>query len=152
MDETYLEVKWSVSRGRDTYGYNICTIVDTSTGKKYRCNGGGYDMTGTSFGEWLEDVHGDELVKLVPHQERTYDADGKYVSQKGLGHGFYGLTHLIEPSKLDDKGFKRVTPHLDGACGFESMRRIAEALGLRVKSMNLTRQGNARGYLITSAD
>lgn len=39
-----LALSWSVSRGRDTYGYNICRLDDTSTGERFKCMGGGYDM------------------------------------------------------------------------------------------------------------
>lgn len=58
-----LEFKWSVSRGRDTYGYNICSLyVD---GRKVAsCNGGGYDMKGTCFGIFLEKHFADRLRKL----------------------------------------------------------------------------------------
>ena len=40
--------KWTVSRGRYTYGYNICTMyLHRRNGDKVKvssCNGGGYDM------------------------------------------------------------------------------------------------------------
>lgn len=62
MEKT-LEFKWGVSRGRDTYGYTICSLyVD---GRKVAsCNGGGYDMKGTSFGHYLERAYADRLLKL----------------------------------------------------------------------------------------
>lgn len=47
--ETFLEFQTSVSRGADTYGYNIVRLVDTHyNGKAYKCMGGGYDMHGTN--------------------------------------------------------------------------------------------------------
>jgi hypothetical protein len=55
MNSTHLNISWSVSRGQDTYGYNICRLDDTRTGKRYHLNGGGYDMIGTVLGDWLED-------------------------------------------------------------------------------------------------
>jgi hypothetical protein len=60
-----LELKWSVSRGRDTYGYNICSLyVD---GRKVSsCNGGGYDMKGTALGNWVARAFADRLVALKP--------------------------------------------------------------------------------------
>lgn len=62
---TTLEFKWTESRGRDTYGYTICTLyVD---GRKVaRCNGGGYDMKGTCFGSWLASAYADRLNALKP--------------------------------------------------------------------------------------
>jgi len=112
----YLELKWSVSRGRETYGYNIATLR-TQDGKRYTCNGGGYDMIGTVFGAWLQDVHQAGLTRLD-------------VSQ------YYGAT------KRDDGSV-----HLDGACGLESIRDIAKALGLTVKATT-DRKGNYTGFMV----
>lgn len=62
MNINHLRMSWSVSRGRDTYGYNICKLTDGNTGKQYRCMGGGYDMQGTVFGDWLEANYPDRLA------------------------------------------------------------------------------------------
>ena len=141
-DETYLSVAWSVSRGRDTYGYNICTVTDESTGKKYRCNGGGYDLLGTSFGEWLQDRYQRELVDIKERAhgtwtettegpwERMYDDAGLY----GMG-----VNYMLD-------GSVKVT--LDGACGESSMRKIADALELNVRA-TVNRKGHVTGYLIS---
>lgn len=61
----HLKFRWTVSRRRDTYGYNICTLyVD---GKKAaRCNGGGYDMKGTCLGSWMARAYADRLRALRP--------------------------------------------------------------------------------------
>jgi hypothetical protein len=60
-----LEFRWSVSRGRDTYGYNICTL--TADGRKVaRCNGGGYDMKGSCFGDFIAKHYADRLLALKP--------------------------------------------------------------------------------------
>ncbi len=89
-----LEFKWTVSRGRDTYGYNICTLY--ADGRKVsQCNGGGYDMEGTCLGNFIASHYADRLLKLTESQfpERTEwqgtFKDGKRVS---LGRGFYGLS------------------------------------------------------------
>lgn len=72
-----LEFKWGVSRGRDTYGYNICSLY--VGGKKVSsCNGGGYDMKGTAFGDWIEKQFQSELKKLNPsdfYGMRVYDGE-----------------------------------------------------------------------------
>lgn len=63
----YLEFKWTVSRGRDTYGYNICTLyVDGE--KVARCNGGGYDMAGTCLGDFVARQYADRLLSLKPEE------------------------------------------------------------------------------------
>jgi len=73
-----LEFKWTVSRGRDTDGYNICSLyVD---GRKVAsCNGGGYDMKGTALGNWIAKAYADRLRKLrlskFPEQSHWERAD-----------------------------------------------------------------------------
>lgn len=62
---TTLEIKWTTSRGRDTYGYNVCTLY--ADGRKVaRCNGGGYDMEGACLGNWLTYAYPDRLRELRP--------------------------------------------------------------------------------------
>jgi hypothetical protein len=145
--ETYLSVKWSVSRGRDTYGYNICTITDQNTGKRYRCNGGGYDMEGTSFGEWLEATHQTELA-AISGRAQTF-TDWRDPSALNLGttrtanpspDALYGFTFHREPSARPVS--------LDGACGMSSMRKIAEAIGLELTRTH-DRKGNTTGYIVS---
>lgn len=58
-----LQFKWTVSRGRDTDGYNICSLY--VEGKKVAsCNGGGYDMEGTCLGSWVARRFAERLCKL----------------------------------------------------------------------------------------
>lgn len=92
-------LRWTISRARDTEGYNVATLyID---GRKVgRCNGGGYDLVGTVFAEWLQNAFAKRIV-LLPENR------------------YYGL-HVQE-----DGGF-----YLDGACGIESMERIAKAIGV----------------------
>ena len=62
-----LEFKWTISRGRDTYGYNICSLY--VNGKKVSsCNGGGYDMSGSCIGDWMEKNFQNEMKKLNPNE------------------------------------------------------------------------------------
>ena len=61
--EKVLKFKWTVSRGRETYGYNIVSLyVDGQ--KVSSCNGGGYDMQGTALGKWVMDNFQDKTRKL----------------------------------------------------------------------------------------
>ncbi len=102
----FLEMKWSVSKGRDTYGYNICTLWDGNTA--YRCSGGGYDLQGTVFAEWLTVHYMDEIVeKLKPYDDSDRDNDN------------YGF------NKYNGKYF------LAGACGLDSIIRIAQKIPRR---------------------
>src|SRR3972149_2780023 len=82
MKEYLLEFKWTVSKGRDTYGYNICSLyVDGS--KVSACNGGGDDMQGKALGNWIALTFEKELVGLtIPKSRRN----GQDVQE------YYGLT------------------------------------------------------------
>lgn len=119
MNITHLKLSWSISKGRDTEGYNICRLDDNNTGKRYKCMGGGYDMTGTVFGQWLADVYQAEL-----------QAAGSAVT------GLYGAR-----SKADG------SVSLDGACGLECMLEIAEAIGLEVER-EYVKTGRNKGQTI----
>ena len=98
-----LEFKHTVSKGRDTYGYNICSLyVD---GKKITsCNGGGYDLRGATLGNWIEKEYKNRLLKL-----------------KATATNFYGLS------------FVRGNPSIQGECGFDSVEKIINAIGLQLK-------------------
>lgn len=64
---TTLEFKWTVSRGRETYGYNICSLYVDGC-KVASCNGGGYDMRGTALGRYIARAYADRLNALTPDQ------------------------------------------------------------------------------------
>ena len=135
---THLSLSWSTSRGIDTYGYNIARLDDQNTGKRYRCMGGGYDMTGTVFAHWLADVYQSELlelVKTIPRIDAGYQVKGYLKSEK-----IYGLN-------VTPKG--NVT--LDGACGLSSMIAVCDALGLDVER-TWNRKGHTTGFYVTSKE
>lgn len=133
MTTKNLHFKWTVSRGRDTYGYNICTLlVDGEV--KGRCMGGGYDMQGTAFAQWLENAYPTELIKFAFDNTksahipaRTYQNNGSVVRVYDVP-GYYGIT---VHANFTGKGKSFV--HLDGACGFSSMERIAEGIGIKLQ-------------------
>lgn len=78
---TDLHFKWTISRARDTYGYNVCTLH--ADGRKVaRCNGGGYDMKGTCLGDFIAKHYADRLNALTP-DDMPENSHGRY---------FYGLT------------------------------------------------------------
>lgn len=120
MNITHLSLSWSTSRGRNTYGYNICRLDDRNTGKRYKCSGGGYDMVGTVFGDWLADTHQVELLKI---KDRAHYRYGTGEPQNSPANSLYGMAYDVQKGRVS----------LDGACGIESMIRIAEAIGLEVQ-------------------
>lgn len=128
-----LDFKWTESKARDTYGYAICTLFVDGV-KMGRCNGGGYDMKGTSFAEWIQNKFQDRLLVLFEKEIssitdsdfRTYESDGK--TKKYLRKSckdYYGV-HLSE-----EKGKIKVI--IDGACGFTSVESVARAIGIELK-------------------
>lgn len=137
----HLSLSWSVSRGRDTYGYNICRLDDRNNGQRFKCMGGGYDLVGTVFGQWLETYYQVELCGLNIH--------AAYFHSKSEGHKanpnskYYGMTYHVDDNRIS----------LDGACGLEGMIRIAEAIGLEVERDYIAkgrRRGEAIGWFIQS--
>lgn len=126
LHTNHLALSWSISKGRNTYGYNICRLDSHDSGKRYRCMGGGYDMTGTVVADWLVAEHQDKLqalictLELAPVNNYTQPFSG-YLTASGL----YGLTVRPDGS---------VT--VDGACGIECVIRIAEACGIELQRLN----------------
>jgi hypothetical protein len=122
-----LHFKWTISRGRDTYGYNICTLLVDGR-KAASCTGGGYDMQGTCLGnslqgnfqEALRSRFSKELAAVTPEDYKAYS--GNCYKQVD---GFYGLRISGKEGKL--------SLELDGGCGFSSMEKIANAIGIRLQ-------------------
>jgi hypothetical protein len=118
MKKYIIELKWTVSRARDTYGYNVVTLTD-NYGAKFKASGGGYDMTGKVFGQWLEYQYMDKIKAELKSCVYGRDENGRTTSTHS---DYYGLFYDIELDKY----------WLDGACGLDSMRHIAKAIGLDV--------------------
>lgn len=150
--ETYLELKWSISRAQDTYGYNRVTLTDTNTGKRFVACGGGYDMTGTVFADWLEANHQPQLIALSASAASTYsEANGRTSSDKPNFYSYsdkplsecklYGMTFYPDKNKVS----------LDGACGLNSILQIADCLGLHVKDVysRSNRNPSRIGFIVT---
>jgi len=157
MRRKILKFKWGVSRGRDTYGYNLCTLYVDGT-KVARCNGGGYDMEGTVLGDYIASAYPERLLKLTEEfyglkfHDPNFDPgkvvpatryilaegeehEGKTVAQmeeEGLTIGLerYQAFHS-DSSKIPTE--RHIIPLLDGACGKSSMEKVANAIGLTLE-------------------
>jgi len=143
----YLGIKWTVSRARDTYGWNVCTLTDTR-GRKVRCNGGGYDMIGTVVGDWLQDCKQSELLTIHERAGHFY-RNGSFESRNESGSGLYGMTYL----QNDDDASGRVV--IDGAAGIESVRRIARAIGLEISGVyqqSGRKRGETLGFTVSAVE
>ena len=117
-----LILKWSVSRGQNSYGYNIVSLWEN--GKKvFSTNGGGYDMKGTVFGSWLKENYLERIKKLSGNTGSLDD-----------GTGYYGLSYYTKDGNSSKNYIDgKTTVRINGACGLNEMFRIAEAVELSVK-------------------
>ena len=117
MNNKYnLKFKWTTSRGRDTYGYNICSLFVNGE-KDAACNGGGYDkfdqeFTGLKF-------HNPDWKP----SQKTLDQEKK--------DGFVGLARYQDFHSASNKlpTEKHIIPSIDGACGFSSVEKIINQIG-----------------------
>lgn len=140
-----LEFRWTVSKARDTYGYNICSLYVDGT-KVASCNGGGYDMEGTSLGNWVEKAFKDKLMKLkeefdgLTFHDPNYDpgkavVEGQTIEEREKEGKSLGLERYQEfysaSSKVPTE--KHTVPSIDGAYGFRAVERILEAIGYKLR-------------------
>ena len=125
-----IEFKWTISKGRDTYGYNICSMYHNGI-KVSSCKGGGYDMQGTALSDWMQEKFRAELQKLDARE-------------------FYGLSFWnTKRNKTQFRWSKDCTTWLDGACGFSSMQKILDKLGYSLQYV--PKRGENSTYEIKSA-
>jgi hypothetical protein len=133
-----LVIKWTVSKGQDTYGYNICSLWINGE-KKYSTCGGGYDMYGTVLGNFIQDRFYNELKRMDKRK-------------------FYGLFFVGKRNKRTKK--RRYTNtfskdgrlYLDGACGDDCMQKILKVIGFKLIPAHLQCKGDAsdRAYYLES--
>jgi len=136
-----LEFKWTISRARDTYGYNVMTLYVDGV-KTARCNGGGYDMKGTVLGNFIARRFKDELLKLetefygLTFHDPNYDPgkeviDGETVAEREKAGKSLGLERYQSFYKASSKipTERHTIPSINGACGFSSVERILKAIG-----------------------
>jgi len=149
-----LKFKWGTSRGRDTYGYAICTLyVDGE--RAASCNGGNYDMKGVSLAGWVERHYASRLLRL-----RKSQFPRKHMNGEKQKPGFYGLSYHDPNWKPSDEclkqekagkslGLRRYqefyaessriptklhrVPQIAGMCGMSSVERIMNAIGLQLR-------------------
>lgn len=122
--EHTLHITFGTSRGRKTYGYAVVTLRECGT-VKARCLGGGYDMRGTVFADWLQAEYQGRLMAIKSRMQTRYSKKAGHKANDAKNN-LYGGTWNKDANKVS----------LDGGCGFESIRRIAEAIGLKVRQID----------------
>jgi hypothetical protein len=132
-------MRWSVSRARDTEGYNVLTVRDESGKKVAGCNGGGYDMEGTVLAEVLCTQFPTEMYLLA--NKRAHNVYPRGATPPGEWYcaddSLYGLSLNVE----------KKTAYVDGACGVRSVETIAEAMGIKLQ-WALNRRGHKVGFTL----
>ena len=81
-----LEEKWSVSKGRETYGYNICSLWYGKI-KVASCNGGGYDMSSSSLSIFIN-LYFQDRLNSITSENFEY---GLYKNVDGNNYISYGI-------------------------------------------------------------
>lgn len=141
-----VEFKWGTSRGGETAGYTTCSCW-IGGDRLGACSGGGYDLKGTAFAQAVCAIFQPALMTLAARAHGHYRrVPGKFYEVEGARgktqkrpsyepvkvrtperRRFYGMT-----TYQNEKG-KPERVSIDGACGFESVTRILEALGFSVE-------------------
>jgi hypothetical protein len=131
----FLTIKVGTSKAADNYGYTRVTVSDTLTGRKFTTVGGGYDMTGSVLGEWMEAHMQDRLDALQPGAKTVGD----------WPRPLYGINYKGTKS---GSGYEYTRASVDGACGQDSMQDIALACGIEVEEVwdRSTRNGKRLGF------
>ena len=134
-----LKFKWTTSKARDSYGYNICTLFVNSE-RRTRCNGGGYDMQGTCLGDWIARQFDKKLLKFkkdfygLTFHNPNWKPSEKIIEREEQGKSL-GLERYQDfyrqSSKLPTKN--HIIPEINGACGFGSVENILNHIGHEIR-------------------
>jgi hypothetical protein len=128
---------WSVSR---TTGYNVCTWrLGYSRGRIVaKCDGGGYDMSGTNLGHALMSLF-PELVNEIDARVVTVKnilGEDEYTRTGDDNGKFYGATKYVYLDAVTGEKLSH-NVHLDGACGWDSVCRAVNSVGIWVKRFGM---------------
>jgi hypothetical protein len=116
----YLSVRYSTSKGKDTYDMVACVLKNAQGGKRLAYTAGyGYCMTSTVFAEWINNNFKSELQALDPAE-------------------LYGLRKSTVDGQI----------YMQGACGECSIRNVLESLGYSMTCTLYQRKGDLRAYTI----
>ena len=125
--EAWLNQNWRYGvltfRYSDGVNGNIVKVVDKRGDiiKGVRCTGGGYDMTGTCLGQFMEQCFPEQIKRLDSRE-------------------FYGVGHWNTKTKRRQyRSSENTRTTLDGACGMSSMRDILRKIGFKLEYINETR-------------
>jgi len=151
--EFKLTLKWTISRGRATYGYTVVTLFEGFFNEKKvaACNGGGYDMAGTVMAAWLAERFADRFLQLTkpvyclsfhspkadPRKVVPDPADGRTVAEREAAGVSFGLERhqaaLALASNVPTAQHRIVC--FDGGAGLSHVERVAKSLGVWIRQI-----------------
>ena len=105
---------------------NVVKIKDSRGDfiKGVGCRGGGYDMTGTCLGQFIQ--------KMFPDQIKRLDS-----------RDFYGLHHRNMKRRgqaaFQAKASKHTRTTLDGGCGMQAMQNVLNRIGFKLQLVHSSR-------------
>ena len=86
-----LKEKWTISKGYETYGYNICSLwcggLWRGGIKVASCNGGGYDMQSTVISNFIN-LYFQDRLNSITSENFEY---GLYENVNGNNYISYGI-------------------------------------------------------------
>jgi hypothetical protein len=122
-----LEIKWTVSRGRDTWGFRICSLYIYGQ-KVADCNGGGYSMVGTVIADLVTELFKSELAELSKSADLTnHHSCGREIKFRNPKYGGRYEDDCYGLYTSDYDGNRNVA--INGACGESSVQGIMNAIG-----------------------
>lgn len=139
-----LKFKYTTSKGRDSYGYNICSLWVDGEKVSSTC-GGGYDMKGTALGNWMARKFEKELLKFnksfygLTYHDPNWQPSKEIIKREKEGKSL-GLERYQDFYKQSSKlpTEQHTIPQLDGACGFECMTSILNNMDYYLKYVDGT--------------
>lgn len=136
---------WTISKGRDTYGYNICTAFVEGQ-KVGQVNGGGYDMQGASLSGWIAskvkpDAEFYGLSWHNPNYKKPVDVQA--LEDRGESFGLEAYQAFYKASSKT-KTDVHVIPLVDGACGLST---VLSGAGFTYWSIHEYKPNEVKEYL-----
>ena len=139
----FLREHWRISTLCFKWSNNgVCRIYDFRGEKtKFYAGGYGYDKQGSCLAGLMNHYFKDDLKRL----ESCVNSES-FQRRKG----FYGLHHYnIKTGKYQKRSSKYTRTHVDGACGFNSMKSILYKLGFTMEFVYESKNSNI--YIVREA-
>lgn len=147
----FITISWAISKGRETYGQNICRLDVRSTNDRYKTLGGGYDMIGSVVGTWLQKHYQTRLVEISSRARLHYTRDHTSGSLKNRENksadALYGMSSYLTPKNKTGNELEN-TVLINGSCGINSVTAIALSIGVSISSV-ANRKGHLTGFMVT---